>query len=192
MDYSHALFSVSIPYGTIKSRNCVPSASESHVSIPYGTIKRACGRRTSTSRRTFQFHMVRLKGRRAGTRCSSASVSIPYGTIKSPAGGVRRISHNGVSIPYGTIKSVDIPAILYILQLFQFHMVRLKVIQRRNNFRVSTFQFHMVRLKVNGGKVWHAGNEFQFHMVRLKVAQRHNEANTYRVSIPYGTIKRTV
>ena len=54
--------------------------------------------------------------------------------------------------------------------MFQFHKVRLKVIERDNMAPVlRLFQFHKVRLKVRTNLGFERRGKFQFHKVRLKV-----------------------
>ena len=95
----------------------------------------------------FQFHMVRLKVKVSQTSMTHNPISIPYGTIKSrELLGMKNIL-NFISIPYGTIKSVDAKVSEQKTQIFQFHMVRLKVVEAIHYFANLAFQFHMVRLK---------------------------------------------
>ena len=138
---------VSIPQGTIKSSSGTSFANNlSAVSIPQGTIKRR--KATPEGRRVaaFQFHKVRLKGKPAGYRSCKVKVSIPQGTIKSRL-ALFCAASLFVSIPQGTIKSVDSGNIRFILSVFQFHKVRLKVCMRETSKTFTLFQFHKVRLK---------------------------------------------
>ena len=70
-------------------------------------------------------------------------------------------------------------------------MVRLKAGEQLSPIISKLFQFHMVRLKVVEGE---AGRrqplQFQFHMVRLKACRCVAMNVRCIVSIPYGTIKR--
>ena len=53
------------------------------------------------------------------------------------------------------------------------------------------FQFHIVRLKGNVAIFSNPDiDKFQFHIVRLKVRHRFRINHSYRVSIPYSSIKR--
>ena len=52
----------------------------------------------------FQFHKVRLKGKRGRQDAPAGSVSIPQGTIKRLCVYLRRGGFGAVSIPQGTIK----------------------------------------------------------------------------------------
>ena len=75
----------------------------------------------------FQFLMVRLKDIIHLCAGSGTIVSIPYGSIKR----FFRYSYSyffSVSIPYGSIKSLDAFNDLNSNNLFQFLMVRLKVV----------------------------------------------------------------
>ena len=120
--------------------------------------------------------------------------------------------NNEISIPYGAIKSGSRLGQHRSPRLFQFHMVRLKVLTTVNSCStVRAFQFHMVRLKGSGVprtvltvaisipygaiKRYHDDEvhgllrEFQFHMVRLKDHCRWKASDQTEISIPYGAIK---
>ena len=58
--------------------------------------------------------------------------------------------------------------ILLDTQIFQFLMVRLKVLTTLLNVSVIRFQFLMVRLKAELGEYISSLSKFQFLMVRLK------------------------
>ena len=97
-------------------------------------------------------------------------VSIPQGTIKRIA-IVAYLIFILVSIPQGTIKSYYIRTARGKQIKFQFHKVRLKVID--SGLIASDdglFQFHKVRLKGGGASLLNSlFSSFQFHKVRLKV-----------------------
>ena len=74
----------------------------------------------------FQFHKVRLKGRRPKKSRNFPHVSIPQGTIKSTGQAAKNCLIHPVSIPQGTIKRQVLCYIHHLQRVFQFHKVRLK------------------------------------------------------------------
>ena len=75
-----------------------------------------------------------------------------------------------ISIPYGSIKRPVAPGCPIAATVFQFLMVRLKGLRLcRARREVVLFQFLMVRLKAGLGRM---------------------VGSHYRISIPYGSIKR--
>ena len=75
--------------------------------------------------------------------------------------------------------------------MFQFLMVRLKDEARQRKPHCAEFQFLMVRLKEVLSLSILPLPKFQFLMVRLKVPRARSLVGCWRVSIPYGTIKRS-
>ena len=61
------------------------------------------------------------------------------------------------------------------VELFQFHKVRLKEPTAVIPYRRIRFQFHKVRLKECDGMDLLNMSTFQFHKVRLKVNERQGE-----------------
>ena len=96
-------------------------------------------------------------------------VSIPYGSIKS-ANAINQQYQTQVSIPYGSIKRCESAWDFGRVDMFQFLMVRLKVLPVLYGNSVQyLFQFLMVRLKASGESSIKVGVlSFQFLMVRLK------------------------
>ena len=102
-----------------------------------------------------------------------------------------RVGVQVISIPYGAIKSSFQRAGIRGYRLFQFHMVRLKVVLANwKGISVVIFQFHMVRLKGLIAQIGRENGVFQFHMVRLKAFAGRLSTPSCRISIPYGAIKR--
>ena len=76
------------------------------------------------------------------------------------------------------------------VQLFQFHLVRLKVAQYGEASVIPMFQFHLVRLKARHDRAQPArASAFQFHLVRLKDFAVGEYGPQTFVSIPFSTIK---
>ena len=72
-------------------------------------------------------------------------------------------------------------------------MVRLKGIAgKATSTAGKVFQFLMVRLKVLSTPEIAARKVFQFLMVRLKVMKKKRNFGLIDISIPYGSIKRTL
>ena len=117
-------YSISIPYGSIKSQQGNSLHGLITISIPYGSIK-------SAYRQRCELQIL---------------ISIPYGSIKSS----EYCSSSPalvISIPYGSIKRIVGWFAVAIIVLFQFLMVRLKVKNQSWITKIDAFQFLMVRLK---------------------------------------------
>ena len=119
----------------------------------------------------FQFHKVRLK------------------EIKGKRG---EYTFDEVSIPQGTIKSATSLPPTALIPMFQFHKVRLKVSLMNEELIGEMFQFHKVRLKVTSISRCYNYWWFQFHKVRLKAGFSPAASRCLTVSIPQGTIKRSI
>ena len=76
--------------------------------------------------------------------------------------------------------------------MFQFQMVRLKAGLLREGDEAHSFQFQMVRLKGRKRRGSITVTWFQFQMVRLKVRSAMTTRSRRLVSIPNGTIKRSL
>ena len=138
-----------------------------NVSIPYGTIKSPASHGLFLPAKTFQFHMVRLKGKDICQRVRDELFQFHMVRLKD-----------------------RLPTTTALPLLFQFHMVRLKDVRERDTSGRTRFQFHMVRLKATCPLLSQEVYEFQFHMVRLKGWTCSRRCSSTTVSIPYGTIKR--
>ena len=74
-------------------------------------------------------------------------VSIPSGTIKIQWRQLVYLLQSKVSIPSGTIKINNFVVLKLLYNLFQFHLVRLKLKKCAELLDLPRFQFHLVRLK---------------------------------------------
>ena len=73
-----------------------------------------------------------------------------------------------ISIPFSTIKRENRQSLRQSSQIFQFHLVRLKVSENNVERWRTQFQFHLVRLKASISHCFTRIYQFQFHLVRLK------------------------
>ena len=160
------------------------------ISIPFSTIKRISNLRQFYRKMSFQFHLVRLKGRMQELPRPFFPISIPFSTIKSQHKGVFPVLLLQFQFHLVRLKASSIGLVCPAF-LFQFHLVRLKGRRFLSGYRIfrisipfSTiksslkktssdislkFQFHLVRLKESATvDALERANVFQFHLVRLK------------------------
>ena len=74
-------------------------------------------------------------------------------------------------------------------RMFQFHMVRLKVIPDEGYFTEALFQFHMVRLKGSSNVIVQKLRQVSIPHGTIKSECGSDNIRCIRVSIPHGTIK---
>ena len=124
-----------------------------------------------------------------GTWKPRPCVSIPYSSIKSCTRQHPRTCYAAVSIPYSSIKRelIDAAYELFCVSIPYSSIKRGRT--RRGSPAKGMFQFHIVRLKVVPVYVLINAVQFQFHIVRLKVFQASRAKSSVFVSIPYSSIK---
>ena len=136
--------------------------------------------------------MVQLKVFRLYDWRKDNYISIPHGTIKS-INTPTTIFRNMISIPHGTIKSVAAIVVASCGSSISIPHGTIKSTQKRYyKHLTSIFQYLMVQLKDLLPLLVLLLNKFQYLMVQLKVSCSCGDWGRYTISIPHGTIKRTL
>ena len=117
------------------------------------------------------------------------AISIPFSTIKSCRAQGRRNTTGGISIPFSTIKSQFSAIGANCFIVFQFHLVRLKVIMCIYHCLPLLFQFHLVRLKAPPPRSASPNAQISIPFSTIKRKLRGTAASSPNISIPFSTIK---